>query len=328
MVVVVHIGLQLERLGYGTYSVGWLSSGVDIFFVISGFIMWVSVERRRTMTAAEFMRARLIRIVPLYWLVSAFVLATCLIAPQLLHTTVLEWKHALASFLFLPARHPIMTQEFWPLLIPGWTLNYEMLFYVLFAVAIAGSGGSARIRLGLIALLIAGTVLAAILLMGRIDAMHFYANPILFEFLAGIAVGILYMKGNMPKSWAWLVPITVGFLLLRYGPGVVYGLNGTNLIATTMIVSGALFLPSIPLPGLKAVGDASYSLYLTHVITIAMLSHFWALGLTALGPVAFTLAGLALSIAAALICYRVFERPMTVALKRLWVPAKRQIPVG
>ena len=54
MVVVVHIGLQLERLGYGTYSVGWLSSGVDIFFVISGFIMWVSVERRRTMTAAEF----------------------------------------------------------------------------------------------------------------------------------------------------------------------------------------------------------------------------------------------------------------------------------
>ena len=107
MVVVVHIGLQLDRLGYGTYSVGWLSSGVDIFFVISGFIMWVSVERRRTMTAAEFMRARLIRIVPLYWLVSAFVLATCLIAPQLLHTTVFEWKHALASFLFLPARHPV-----------------------------------------------------------------------------------------------------------------------------------------------------------------------------------------------------------------------------
>jgi exopolysaccharide production protein ExoZ len=328
MVVVVHIGLQLDRLGYGTYSVGWLSSGVDIFFVISGFIMWVSVERRSSMTAAQFMRARLIRIVPLYWLVSGFVLATCLIAPQLLHTTVLEWKHALASFLFLPARHPVMTHEFWPLLIPGWTLNYEMLFYVLFAVAIAGSGGSARTRLGLIASLITGTVLVAFLLKGRIDAMHFYANPILFEFLAGIAVGILYMSGSMPKSWAWLIPVVIGFVMLRYGPGVVYGFNGTNLIAAAMIVSGALFLPAIPLPGLKAVGDASYSLYLTHVITLAMLSHFWALGLTRLGPVAFTLAGLALSIAAALICYRVFERPMTDALKRLWVPAKRQIPVG
>ena len=328
MVAMVHIGLQLDRLGYGSPGFGWLSSGVDIFFVISGFIMWVSVERRRTMTAAEFIRVRLIRIVPLYWLVSGIVVAICIIAPQLPRTSVLEWNHALASFLFLPARHPIMTDKFWPLLIPGWTLNYEMLFYVLFAVAIAGSGRSARMRLALISVLITGTFLTALLLRDKIDAMQFYANPILFEFLAGIAVGILYMKGSMRRSWAWLAAVVAGFFLLRYGPAMGIEVRVSNLVAATMIVSGALFLPAIPLPGLKAVGDASYSLYLVHVIVLAALAHVWALGLTGLGPVAFAITGLALSIAAALICYRLFERPMSGALKRLFVPARRQAPAG
>src|SRR3954471_22053033 len=75
MVVFVHLDVQLKRLGYGTLDAPWLASGVDIFFVISGFIMWVSVARRPATSAGEFMRNRLIRIVPLYWLPSARLLA-------------------------------------------------------------------------------------------------------------------------------------------------------------------------------------------------------------------------------------------------------------
>jgi len=82
MVVFVHLDIQLKRLGYGTLDAPWLGSGVDIFFVISGFIMWVSVARRPATSAGEFMRNRLIRIVPLYWLVSAGVLATTIVAPH------------------------------------------------------------------------------------------------------------------------------------------------------------------------------------------------------------------------------------------------------
>lgn len=329
MVVFVHIKVQLDRLGTGTYDFGWLSSGVDIFFVISGFIMWVSVERRSSMTPAEFMRHRIIRIVPLYWLVSCFVLAICLFAPHLLKTTILHWPHAIASFLFLPMRHPNVTDQFWPLLVPGWTLNYEMLFYVLFAIAIAGSNGSPRARLALIATLIAGTVLAANLFKGSFDAMHFYANPILFEFLAGIGVGILYMKQKVPRSWGWLVPIAAGFFLLWYSPQFGVLVAGINLIAATMIVAAALFLPAIPFPALRVVGDASYSLYLTHIITLAALGRVWAAArLQELGPLVFTLAGLALSIVVGLLCYRLFERPMTAGLKRVWAPRVRHLPVG
>src|SRR5438045_2337056 len=155
MVVFVHLDVQLARLGYRTLGSGWLATGVDIFFVISGFIMWVSVERRPDMTAGTFLRNRLIRIVPLYWLVSAGVLTMTFAAPQLLHTTVFSAPHAIASFLFLPARHPVVG-NFWPLLIPGWTLDYEMLFYVLFAAAIAGST-DARSRF-----LIVGSLITAV----------------------------------------------------------------------------------------------------------------------------------------------------------------------
>ena len=92
-----------------------------------------------------------------------------------------------------------------------------------------------------------------------------------------------------------------------------------------MVVLGALFSPPLPVPGLKAVGDASYSLYLTHVVTLAALSHAWrAAALQGLGAVSFTVAGVIASILGALICYRLLERPMTDGLKRLWHPARRR----
>jgi peptidoglycan/LPS O-acetylase OafA/YrhL len=325
MVVFVHIALQLKRLGYGAYNADWMSSGVDVFFVISGFIMWVSVERRAGMTAGEFMRHRIIRIVPLYWLVTGGVLLIALLAPHLLRTTTFYGPHALASFLFIPARHPAVADQFWPLLVPGWTLNFEMLFYVLFAIAILGSNGSSRTRLALIAVLITGTFLAATALKGRIDVMTFYANPIIFEFLAGIFVGILYLRGRVRRSWAWLAALAVGFFLLWYNEPLGMVTRGSSIVGSTMVVLGALFARPVAVPGLKAVGDASYSLYLTHVVTLAALSHAWrAAGLQGLGAVSFTLTGVIASILGAFVCYRLLERPMTDGLKRLWHPSPRR----
>ncbi|GAA4755203.1 acyltransferase [Sphingomonas daechungensis] len=325
MVVFVHIGLQLERLGYGTLDVNWLSSGVDIFFVISGFIMWVSVERRQGMSAGDFMRNRIIRIVPLYWLVTAGVLAIALTAPQLLKTTVFSAPHAIASFLFLPARHPVVTDQFWPLLVPGWTLNYEMLFYVLFAIAIAASRGSWRKRFALIAVFLTAVVLAGSALRGRIDVMNFYANPIIFEFLSGVVLGIIYMRHQFARSWTWLLAVAAGFIILRDGSILPFLGHASNLVGATLVVGGALYSRTLPIPGLKAVGDASYSLYLTHVITLAALAHFWRSGgLESLGPTAFTAVGVTVSILGAMLCYRLLERPMTQGLRRFWRTSPRK----
>ena len=319
MVVFVHIDNQLKYLGYRTLESGWLASGVDIFFVISGFIMWVSVERRPGMTAGTFFMHRLERIVPLYWLISAGVLTITLVAPRLLHSTVFNARHALASFLFVPARHPL-TGQFLPLLIPGWTLNYEMLFYVLFAIAIAAATGSSRRRFLIVATLITAVVLLGQALESRIDVMHFYSNPILFEFLAGIVVGILYRAGQIRCSRLWFLAIGLGFLLFWLGPYLRAFGPLTNLTAATLIVAGALFSPRISAPGLKAMGDASYSLYLTHVVTLAAIGYVWSLGLRQAGRVPFMISAVTACFVGALLCYHLIERPVTERLRKLRLP--------
>src|SRR4051812_42255496 len=96
MVVFVHLDNHLARLNYGTVDVGWLATGVDIFFVISGFIMWTSVERRGGMSAREFLKNRIIRIVPLYWAATGVVAVVALVAPQVLKTTVFDPGHVVA----------------------------------------------------------------------------------------------------------------------------------------------------------------------------------------------------------------------------------------
>ncbi len=325
MVVFVHLDVQLKRLGYGTLDAAWLSSGVDIFFVISGFIMWVSVARRPATSAGEFMRNRLIRIVPIYWLVSAGVLAMTIVAPEFLHSTVFSAPHALASFLFLPARHPV-TGEFWPLLVPGWTLNYEMLFYLLFAGAIAGADGVPRRRLAIIAVLITSVVLLGTALENRVDVMHFYANPILLEFLAGILIGIVYLERLVRSSWAWFVPFGAGFVLLWLSQRTGLFASATNLVAASMIVAGALFAPAFSNRALKALGDASYSLYLTHVVTLAAIAQMWVGGLQRLGAPLFVISALTSCVLAASLCYRFLERPITAALKKFWLPSTKRFP--
>ena len=314
MVVLVHLDVQLRRQGLGALGTGWGATGVDIFFVISGFIMWVTTANRAGMTGAEFMKNRIVRIVPLYWLVTSFVLAMALLSPKSLHTTVFEPAHTLASFLFLPARHPV-TGDFWPLVIPGWTLNCEMLFYVLFAFSIPPSRGLLWRR----ALLIAGSIIfvmvTATILRSRIDVMNFYANPILLEFVAGTLLGILYLSGRVPPSRLWFVAIFGGFLLLWRGNAVVPA--GVSYVgaAATMIVAGALFIRPFKLPFLQHVGDASYSLYLSHTITLAAFASIWGALAFPRNALLFACIGFGVSLLVASCVFRLIERPMTAALK-------------
>lgn len=133
MIVFYHLGLPLSRAGHdGPWPEG-LARGVDLFFVISGFIMVVATQDSRV-GPRLFLLRRFLRIAPLYFSMTAVLLLVAVINPALVQSFRFEWPHVLASFAFWPMTNPA-TGETTPVLIPGWTLQYEMFFCLLFAIA-------------------------------------------------------------------------------------------------------------------------------------------------------------------------------------------------
>ena len=125
-----------ERLGEPYFG----ASGVDLFFVISGFIMVVTTSRTE-FTPQKFFLLRSIRVVPLYWLATLAWIAYKVFE----HSFQGVYPAAIAkSLLFIPYSSPGFPRGVWPILANGWTLNYEMFFYALFALSLAAP---ARVRL-------------------------------------------------------------------------------------------------------------------------------------------------------------------------------------
>lgn len=235
----------------GEFFGHWGALGVDIFFVISGFIM-VTIQQRAPRAAWPFLRDRLRRIVPTYWFYCVAIVALYLAVPRLFNTVELGAGEVAASFLFV---HHVF-YEGYPIVGVGWTLEYELIFYTLFAAAIAL--GRPRLQY---ALLFAATLLLLPWLSG---------DGIFAEFGFGMALGLGYaaaqrrwMRLSPALGWALLLGgaalLTSNlFVSLRIDRALVYG------IPATMIVAGALILPALHNRPLRLLGDASYSLYLSH----------------------------------------------------------------
>ena len=109
--------------------------GVDIFFVISGLVIFLSTEGK-SLPPVRFLLYRLFRIVPAYWLYTVLMALVVVFARPVLPDQTVDWSHFLLSLLFIPTENP-GGYGIYPTLNVGWTLNYEMLFYVLFALGAA-----------------------------------------------------------------------------------------------------------------------------------------------------------------------------------------------
>ncbi len=103
--------------------------GVDIFFIISGFLMMYSTEKG----TAGYWKKKIIRIVPFYWIMTIFTVLAVKIMPNLFNSYEVSWIYLIKSLLFIPYEHNGIYQ---PVLGLGYTLNYEMLFYVFFFISI------------------------------------------------------------------------------------------------------------------------------------------------------------------------------------------------
>lgn len=318
-------------------SSAWLFgvSGVDLFFVISGFIMvWVAGDLpARTASAAEFFFARILRIYPVWWLFAGamalyFFLAygvpwdADVIGRQGLSGT----EHLIKSMLLIP-------HDAFPVLQLGWTLVHEIYFYFVF---------------GLILLLpekfrLQGFVIWALLIIASISAQltGTYANsllslalfPMTLEFLMGVAVGLLIKRGASSFGWPALV---FGIIWLTIAAVAVDFSTTSETLPTqrtfafgpafALIVYGVVtleqkeqFRDRIPKP-LVALGDWSYSLYLSHLLVISALARVYFLSFGGAGPVdnlVFLIGSSAAAILVSGLAYTLFERPILSLTRRM-----------
>lgn len=294
-------------------------AGVDVFFVISGFIMWMLGARCPQPTPAAFMSDRLLRIVPLYWLATSVMLAGGKL--HLFPNLVLTAPHTLASYFFIPWPSP-SNGETWPLLVQGWTLNYEMLFYVLFALALLlPRSRQFGFVVGLLAMLaVAGLILRPTWAIGA-----FYTDPLLLEFAGGVCIGALWERGALPsKRWAIGLAVVGGLsfcaqaVMPIHAPRVlIYGVPAVLLVLGVIALEQAG--TALTTPTLRLLGDASYSIYLFHTFAISLditLFGRW-------GGVGVILVGLASGALAGVIAYLLVERPLIGLLADLRRRARR-----
>lgn len=288
--------------------------GVDLFFVLSGFLMiYISAPYiKGSRTVDHFLAQRAIRIWPLYAFVTALM---CLI--DFLHKGYEAFDLQpvrLLSFVFIPSFNENGAPL--PILGVGWTLNYEAMFYLVFAMALLLF--RKRILAGLVIILGCLFILGNIL-PGTWLAHGFLSDSIIFEFLLGSIIGTAYLSNRLPIAHA-LVWIAVGLVWLALvgapDPGDL-GRFPKQGIGVALIFVGVLHLrDGVTWPHwLVTIGNASYSLYLVHTIVIYALIlpiarrafRYWA---PPLGVEMIAFVGIAASIATALLCYRFVERPL------------------
>ncbi|MGA0606728.1 acyltransferase family protein [Phenylobacterium sp. VNQ135] len=297
-----------ERAG-GHFGVG--AAGVDIFFVISGFIMWV-VTCRKTPAPGDFLIRRVQRIVPLYWAVTLLVVGVALAIPGSFPNLQVTFEALAKSLFFVPYQDP--NGLIAPLIVPGWTLNYEMFFYLLFA---AGLLAPARLRPWLVSAALIALVAVRPLLDAENPLVATYTDPILLEFGAGVWLGKLWSEDRLPRvslGWAMAALGLAGFVAVTLaGVDVAtarvlwWGVPALLLVAGAVSVERHGRVPD--LWPLRVIGDASYSLYLVHGLAIsAAIRVLGAVGLN--NPALVFTASLVAGVIAGLAAYHLAEKPM------------------
>lgn len=307
--VVVFHAFQWEWLNFETGS-----AGVDLFFIISGFVMWVTTADREV-TPGQFLKRRAARVAPLYWLASLTALTAVLIWPGSIPNVIPDLKHVLLSLAFIPHLDPKGGP--FPLLNPGWTLTYEAFFYLVFAAALTAPQ---RWRP-----LIVTAVLGAVFWFGfHIWTFAYYvgANAHLLQFAAGIWLGVAWRAKALPSRGAGLMLIATGFLLLAalqlqgYRPGLLRPLElggPALLIALGWLAAEADSKRGIPRwKWLQRLGDASYAIYLCHTLSAPMVARLVGLERHWLFIPLDVVVGLGTGLA----CHTLVEKPLTGWVRR------------
>ncbi|MFC4290893.1 acyltransferase family protein [Sphingorhabdus arenilitoris] len=292
MVVIYHC-FRGDMFGMHSWA-AWLNSGVDIFFVISGFIM-VRSTQNADVTIFGFYGRRLIRIVPLYWIMTFAVIIA---------EGYGGW-HSIASLLFIAAPNP---DNGWmvPVVEPGWTLNYEIFFYAIFGIAllVKAKFRTWAVAVPIILLVIAGKYFTPAGIAG------FYTSELMVEFLLGVMIAKIRFKLPLWTPVAALLLLATLHHVID-SRLVAYGIPAALLVAGMLAWEGKIK----PNRFLLMLGDASYALYVTHILVIGSFALLWQQFLPL--HYMFIPAAIAVSAGLSIAVHIGIEKPLTGYLQRL-----------
>lgn len=272
----VYIFYKLEGIQTSFFTeILWIygSFGVDVFFVLSGFIMFISIYNKNQ-SSKSFILNRLFRIMPLYWFYTVLLLFFASIIGYKFFNLSFNLETIIKSFLLIPHNN-LNGVGYYPILYVGWTLIYEMFFYFVLALSLFIRKEKA--------LLISVLVLFFIPIIFYSFQLILFGNNkfLLWEFISGITLGYVYYSENVKKiinSYYFILITIISIIIIHILLG--WNFYSKFLISTLMV---ALFLASEDKNREKSKfvqfliynGNISYSIYLSHIIILGILLYFF-----------------------------------------------------
>ena len=289
-----------------SYFFSFGAVGVHIFFVISGFIMVHATRFGDDYKISRFLRRRLIRIFPIYWLCAGFYLSYHFFSGTAYDLTFLDGLQAL----FLLPGHASK------IIGPAWTLSFEMYFYVCFGLAMM-----LGLNRGIVVLSVFFIASITLQVIFDIDASSFALafDPLLLEFLAGCAIGWLHKYNLLPESGGRASIVSA---VLLFGIGAIVGFDAvpsvimwglpSAFLVLGLVISESRKKTSTELKSFGRLGDSSYALYLIHILVITIaLDMVQKLGfIDRVSPIAMTVLIAVIAQIIAEFLHRRIEKPL------------------
>lgn len=251
------------------------AAGVDIFFVVSGFIITVISTRYTNGTGGLFFVKRIVRVVPLYWLV------TWLIAmfAHFYWNNQYSFYSILTTLVFFPFLNPAPLTT--PVLFQGWTLSFELLFYSLTTLALVN--GRKKYMLFTALFFVVCIILRYAVGIDNVF-FNFAGNGIMLEFILGVVAGQWYLSGPQftirlayiiffAGVAGFFISIIAGYNFISEAPATI---NGSLSLQRSLIWGLPSFMMILGLAMREkagvlripffwiSIGNASYSIYLLH----------------------------------------------------------------
>lgn len=322
VVLIVMAHKMMEHLPFWRYA----DVGVDIFFIGSGFLMFALTEAK-PVSPGRFLIDRVTRIVPLYWL-ATLISAAIVLGGHTVWGATGDFGHILLSMLFIPVHNG--TFGVFPVVPQGWTLNYEMLFYLLFGLILFLPKSS---RLAALSSMLIGLVGLGYLLEPTHPIAVTYTHPRFLDFIIG---GILAHLFGMSLERTRMFVALAGSALLS---AVMFWLGGieaklsyagwaTLLFAGVLLVERINWMPR--LPAAKLLGDASYAIYVFQELAFKLvhvgMRHFRELtGIRFGTSLPEQLLCVIAAIALGVLIYIMIEKPMIRFTRQIFLPGRRTL---